>query len=264
MLKKRKIVSCGVLFSTLLGLGLSTSNVMAHADSHSTNGSVPDTSVYNNGSPIDPSNSKNSSTDYAKKTSKATVKVVNGYLVLEAVPDFDFGIQTDNSSAMRANLFGNGASNGQIAVSDSRNGNNNNWTLNASLGKFTSPDAGYTDNKANASDWTLNLNNTNSKNNQNNIIQTNPVSLKGSDDGNSNAKTVMQSSPGKNKGETTLDYASNSSQATLDMPGNLKVGTYNAPVYWSLGAGSTPDPTPGTPTDTSKAQQTSGQQTPGQ
>lgn len=245
-MKKNNVKLYGLLFSTLLLLGVS-SNVSAHADApkNSTNGEVPDTSVYNNGSPIDPKNSKNSATDYAKKTSKATVKVVNGYLVLESVPDFDFGIQTNNNSPMTANLFNNGASNGQIVVSDSRNGSDNSWTLNASLGKFTSPDSGY---KGNSGDWSLNLNNTNATNNQGNIVTANKVNLNGSDDGNSNAKTVMQSSQGKNKGETTLNYASNSSSATLNMPGNLPVGTYNAPVYWSLGAGSQSDPTPGTPT----------------
>ena len=208
----------------------------------------------------------------ATATSNAAVKVVNGVLVLNEVPDFNFGSavegQTKNlvdNSRVDADAQGHdGNSDGNLSVLESRDLTKaTGFKLQAQLGDFVDASTGKKQALSAGNAFILNLLPQSVTDGQNVItgLTTDNVSLNSNDSAASTVMNVSKDKLGTNykDGEylTTYNAADNATGkkagATLTIPSDIsasstgKVSSLNAPVTWTLTT--TPETTTTTPTE---------------
>ncbi|AXX64948.1 hypothetical protein DS830_05465 [Bombilactobacillus bombi] len=167
----------------------------------------------------------------ATAESDASVNVIDGFLVLRAVPDFAFGVtaadQTislfDNKSLK--NHDGNKA--GLLTVVDSRHSDGVTTTKDGMGFRLTAKMGSFTDGTNSSKDFVLNLPsvNDNSKKYALNSTATALVTDK---------ETNVVTAPEKaSYGNHTFEFAGPNSGVTLDVP-DVAAGQYNATIDWTL------------------------------
>lgn len=197
--------------------------------------------------PAATSTTKNDANGSVSGNSDATVKVEEGFLTLDAVPDMNFGL-TAQSKAANKNLplinnqgliSDDGNDSGLLKVTDSRTSTSGKegstttttmpWQLTATLGDFANVDGTAV---ANLSDWAINLKQTSGENTSGkmpSLYQPKLVS------GDNTQHRVMQSAQGTGYGSTSV-YYNKANTASLDMGANVPAGQYDAPITWTLNA----------------------------
>lgn len=233
----------GKLFSsiataTMVLTTLAPAAVANAATGHATNvaGSGVAQEVSNGDLPMATSSKANDSAGSATAQSDANVKVIDGFLVLNNVPDLGFGVaiagntvKLHDGNSMRDD---DGNAQGILEVVDSRKTDSaNGFTVTASLGEFadsknTTYDAG-TDGP-------------------NFVLTLNPVGVEQHEQfggegtaqavltaGASGVQNVVQT--GKNsRGTHTFKYQKATDQATLSVPAAAKADEYSAAITWTL------------------------------
>ena len=200
--------------------------------------------------PAATSTTKNDANGSVSGNSDATVKVEEGFLTLDAVPDMNFGLTAQSKTANKnlplinnqGLISDDGNDSGLLKVTDSRTSTSGEegstttttmpWQLTATLGDFANVDGTAV---ANLSDWAINLKQTSGENTSGkmpSLYQPKLVS------GDKTQHRVMQSAQGTGYGSTTV-YYSKAKDAALDMGANVPEGKYSAPITWTLNA--TPD-----------------------
>lgn len=219
----KKLAATVLLLSSFGMMGVTGTNV-ARADSYL---------------PAQANTEPNGDTGTATGKSDAVVNVLTGYLVLEAVPDMNFGGTVQTASPVKGlPLISNqgiidddGNNAGLLKVTDSRTpgakGEGHTWKLTAAVDKFTSQDPKF----AGGNDWQINLKQKNGRNTGNGM----PSLLTPSLISNNTAQTVIQANEGRGS-NSTLVYYDKPQTASLDMPGNIPTGQYSAPITWTLNA----------------------------
>ncbi|MCT0949821.1 hypothetical protein EFL45_10555 [Weissella confusa] len=197
--------------------------------------------------PAATSTTKNDANGSVSGNSDATVKVEEGFLTLDAVPDMNFGL-TEQSKTANKNLplinnqgliSDDGNDSGLLKVTDSRTSTSGEegstttttmpWQLTATLGDFANVDGTAV---ANLSDWAINLKQTSGENTSGkmpSLYQPKLVS------GDKTQHRVMQSAQGTGYGSTSV-YYNKANTASLDMGANVPAGQYDAPITWTLNA----------------------------
>ncbi|USS90358.1 WxL domain-containing protein [Fructilactobacillus carniphilus] len=231
-MKKNKLIIGGVAsFAAVLGLAVAAP--AAHA--------APDNSAL----PLNTSTTQNDTTGSVAATSNAHVAVQNGFLTLNQVPDLNFMPTSMSNSNQTQGLMNNNTGNqqSQISVTDSRGADGkdttaqNGWRLDAQLGQFTKENSSA----ATTSPWTINLKNTGYSNSKGTRVSVNPDAQITSNGGSSN---VITAAANQGLGTTTIDYSKPGSRiASLDVPANTDTGAYDAPITWTLSAGTSANPT---------------------
>ncbi|USS88060.1 WxL domain-containing protein [Fructilactobacillus hinvesii] len=229
-MKKNKLVLGGIAsFAAVLGLAAAAPAVNADP-------------ISNADLPANTSTTMNSKTGSVAATSNAHVAVQTGYLTLNQVPDLNFTPTSQSTKNQTQGLMDNNTGNrkSQLSVTDSRNTTDaqNGWTLNAQLGNFTNENGGA----ATTSPWAVNLKNTGYKNSENTRVSVNPNAkiVSGGDGAN-----VITATANQGLGTTDIDYSQQGDRvASLDVPANTPAGAYDAPITWTLTAGTTANPTP--------------------
>ncbi|USS84710.1 WxL domain-containing protein [Fructilactobacillus myrtifloralis] len=230
-MKKNKLILSGVAsFAAVLGLAAAVPAVHA----------AP--TVDNSELPQNTSTTMNDKTGSVSAKSNAHVAVQTGYLSLNSVPDLNFAPTSQSDSNQTQGLLNNntGARQSAISITDSRNTKDaqNGWTLDAALGQFNN-EAGQA--AANPAAWAINLNNTNYTNSQGSRVNI-----------NSNARitaggqgaNVITATDGQGLGNTTVDYGRQGKDvASLVVPAGTTPGAYDAPITWTLAAGTPTNPT---------------------
>ena len=197
--------------------------------------------------PAATSTTKNDANGSVSGNSDATVKVEEGFLTLDAVPDMNFGLtaqsKTANKNLPLINNHGlmsdDGNDSGLLKVTDSRTSTSGEegstttttmpWQLTATLGDFANVDGTAV---ANLSDWAINLKQTSGENTSGkmpSLYQPKLVS------GDKTQHRVMQSAQGTGYGSTSV-YYNKANTASLDMGANVPAGQYDAPITWTLNA----------------------------
>jgi hypothetical protein len=180
--------------------------------------------------------------------SDATVKVQEGFLTLDAVPDMNFGLTAQSKTANKnlplinnqGLISDDGNDSGLLKVTDSRTATSGDdgstvtmpWQLTATLGDFANVDGTVV---ANLSDWAINLKQNSGENTSGkmpSLYQPKLVS------GDQTQHRVMQSAQGTGYGSTSV-YYDKANTASLDLGANVPAGQYDAPITWTLNA--TPD-----------------------
>lgn len=171
--------------------------------------------------------------------SDATVKVVDGFLSLDAVPDMNFGLvanaATTNKDVPLINNQGlisdDGNDAGLLKVTDSRTaseGTGKTWQLTAGVGKFTNINGNAV---SNPSYWAINLKQTSVENSLGKM----PILYQPKIVSDGDAQSVMQSGVGGVNGSTSV-YYNKANTVSLDMGANVAPGQYDAPITWTLSA----------------------------
>ena len=197
--------------------------------------------------PAATSTTKNDANGSVSGNSDATVKVEEGFLTLDAVPDMNFGLTAQSKTANKnLPLINNqglisdyGNDSGLLKVTDSRTSTSGEegstttttmpWQLTATLGDFANVDGTAV---ANLSDWAINLKQTSGENTSGkmpSLYQPKLVS------GDKTQHRVMQSAQGTGYGSTSV-YYNKANTASLDMGANVPAGQYDAPITWTLNA----------------------------
>ena len=197
--------------------------------------------------PAATSTTKNDANGSVSGNSDATVKVEEGFLTLDAVPDMNFGLTAQSKTANKnLPLINNqglvsddGNDSGLLKVTDSRTATSGAdgstttttmpWQLTATLGDFANVDGTAV---ANLSDWAINLKQTSGENTSGkmpSLYQPKLVS------GDKTQHRVMQSAQGTGYGSTSV-YYNKANTASLDMGANVPAGQYDAPITWTLNA----------------------------
>ena len=197
--------------------------------------------------PAATSTTKNDANGSVSGSSDATVKVEEGFLTLDAVPDMNFGLtaksKTANKNLPLINNQGlisdDGNDSGLLKVTDSRTSTSGEegstttttmpWQLTATLGDFANVDGTAV---ANLSDWAINLKQTSGENTSGkmpSLYQPKLVS------GDKTQHRVMQSAQGTGYGSTSV-YYNKANTASLDIGANVPAGQYDAPITWTLNA----------------------------
>lgn len=197
--------------------------------------------------PAATSTTKNDANGSVSGNSDATVKVEEGFLTLDAVPDMNFGLTAQSKTANKnVPLINNqglisddGNDSGLLKVTDSRTSTSGEegstttttmpWQLTATLGDFANVDGTAV---ANLSDWAINLKQTSGENTSGkmpSLYQPKLVS------GDKTQHRVMQSAQGTGYGSTSV-YYNKANTASLDMGANVPAGQYDAPITWTLNA----------------------------
>lgn len=229
----RKVMLSSTLALGLLmgGTALSLMGTAVHADNHL---------------PAATSTTANDASGSVSGQSDATVKVENGYLTLDAVPDMNFGMTAQSSKATKNIPLTNnqglidddGNDSGLLKVTDSRSQTSADgktttsmpWQLTASLGNFSAVNGATT--LSDSSDWAINLKQTSGENTNGALPEIDQVTLKSGD----NAQhQVMKATAGRGIGSTSV-YYNKASSASLDMGANIPAGQYDAPITWNLNA----------------------------
>ncbi|GAK31802.1 conserved protein [Weissella oryzae SG25] len=223
------VLSSVSVLAALVGVGISTVGV-ANAQSNL---------------PAATSTKQNDASGSVSGKSDATVKVEQGYLTLDAVPDMNFGMTAQTKTANKniplvsnAGLIDDdGNDSGMLKVTDSRGTDDGKtvttmpWNLTAQLGSFSSASGAAL---TSSSDWAIHLNQTagtNSVSAANMPAVYQPVLTSGD-----NAEhQVLKSSQGNGTGSTTV-YYNKANDASLDMGANVPAGQYDAPITWTLNA----------------------------
>ncbi|MGX6408057.1 WxL domain-containing protein [Weissella confusa] len=197
--------------------------------------------------PAATSTTKNDANGSVSGNSDATVRVQEGFLTLDAVPDMNFGLTAQSKTANKnLPLINNqglvsddGNDSGLLKVTDSRTATSGAdgstttttmpWQLTATLGDFANVDGTAV---ANLSDWAINLKQTSGENTSGkmpSLYQPKLVS------GDKTQHRVMQSAQGTGYGSTSV-YYNKANTASLDMGANVPAGQYDAPITWTLNA----------------------------
>lgn len=197
--------------------------------------------------PAATSTTKNDANGSVSGNSDATVKVEEGFLTLDAVPDMNFGLTAQSKTANKnlplinnqGLISDDGNDSGLLKVTDSRtltSGEEGStttttmpWQLTATLGDFANVDGTAV---ANLSDWAINLKQTSGENTSGkmpSLYQPKLVS------GDKTQHRVMQSAQGTGYGSTSV-YYNKANTASLDMGANVPAGQYDAPITWTLNA----------------------------
>ena len=197
--------------------------------------------------PAATSTTKNDATGSVSGNSDATVKVEEGFLTLDAVPDMNFGLTAQSKTANKnlplinnqGLISDDGNDSGLLKVTDSRTSTSGEegstttttmpWQLTATLGDFANVDGTAV---ANLSDWAINLKQTSGENTSGkmpSLYQPKLVS------GDKTQHRVMQSAQGTGYGSTSV-YYNKANTASLDMGANVPAGQYDAPITWTLNA----------------------------
>lgn len=197
--------------------------------------------------PAATSTTKNDANGSVSGNSDATVKVEEGFLTLDAVPDMNFGLTAQSKTANKnlplinnqGLISDDGNDSGLLKVTDSRTSTSGEegstttttmpWQLTATLGDFANVDGTAV---ANLSDWSINLKQTSGENTSGkmpSLYQPKLVS------GDNTQHRVMQSAQGTGYGSTSV-YYNKANTASLDMGANVPAGQYDAPITWTLNA----------------------------
>lgn len=197
--------------------------------------------------PAATSTTKNDANGSVSGNSDATVKVEEGFLTLDAVPDMNFGLTAQSKTANKnlplinnqGLISDDGNDSGLLKVTDSRTSTSGAdgsttsttmpWQLTATLGDFANVDGTAV---ANLSDWAINLKQTSGENTSGkmpSLYQPKLVS------GDKTQHRVMQSAQGTGYGSTSV-YYNKANTASLDMGANVPAGQYDAPITWTLNA----------------------------
>lgn len=197
--------------------------------------------------PAATSTTKNDANGSVSGNSDATVKVEEGFLTLDAVPDMNFGLTAQSKTANKnlplinnqGLISDDGNDSGLLKVTDSRTSTSGEegstttttmpWQLTATLGDFANVDGTAV---ANLSDWAINLKQTSGENTSGkmpSLYQPKLVS------GDKTQHRVMQSAQGTGYGSTSV-YYNRANTASLDMGANVPAGQYDAPITWTLNA----------------------------
>ncbi|CAM2744961.1 WxL domain-containing protein [Weissella confusa] len=197
--------------------------------------------------PAATSTTKNDANGSVSGNSDATVKVEEGFLTLDAVPDMNFGLTAQSKTANKnlplinnqGLISDDGNDSGLLKVTDSRTSTSGEegstttttmpWQLTATLGDFANVDGTAV---ANLSDWAINLKQTSGENTSGkmpSLYQPKLVS------GDNTQHRVMQSAQGTGYGSTSV-YYNKANTASLDMGANVPAGQYDAPITWTLNA----------------------------
>ncbi|MEE0001909.1 MAG: WxL domain-containing protein [Weissella confusa] len=197
--------------------------------------------------PAATSTTKNDANGSVSGNSDATVKVEEGFLTLDAVPDMNFGLTAQSKTANKnlplinnqGLISDDGNDSGLLKVTDSRTSTSGEegstttttmpWQLTATLGDFANVDGTAV---ANLSDWAINLKQTSGENTSGkmpSLYQPKLVS------GDNTQHRVMQSAHGTGYGSTSV-YYNKANTASLDMGANVPAGQYDAPITWTLNA----------------------------
>ena len=221
-----------IVSATVLAAVVGTTGVVANADSTL---------------PAATSTTKNDANGSVSGNSDATVKVEEGFLTLDAVPDMNFGLTAQSKTANKnlplinnqGLISDDGNDSGLLKVTDSRtsisgaDGSTTTttmpWQLTSTLGDFANVDGTAV---ANLSDWAINLKQTSGENTSGkmpSLYQPKLVS------GDKTQHRVMQSAQGTGYGSTSV-YYNKANTASLDMGANVPAGQYDAPITWTLNA----------------------------
>lgn len=224
----KSILASAAVLSAVVG----TTGVVANADSTL---------------PAATSTTKNDANGSVSGNSDATVKVEEGFLTLDAVPDMNFGLTAQSKTANKnlplinnqGLISDDGNDSGLLKVTDSRTSTSGEegstttttmpWQLTATLGDFANVDGTAV---ANLSDWAINLKQTSGENTSGkmpSLYQPKLVS------GDKTQHRVMQSAQGTGYGSTSV-YYNKANTASLDMGANVPAGQYDAPITWTLNA----------------------------
>lgn len=197
--------------------------------------------------PAATSTTKNDANGSVSGNSDATVKVEEGFLTLDAVPDMNFGLTAQSKTANKnlplinnqGLISDDGNDSGLLKVTDSRTSTSGEegstttttmpWQLTATLGDFANVDGTAV---ANLSDWAINLKQTSGEKTSGkmpSLYQPKLVS------GDKTQHRVMQSAQGTGYGSTSV-YYNKANTASLDMGANVPAGQYDAPITWTLNA----------------------------
>ena len=197
--------------------------------------------------PAATSTTKNDANGSVSGNSDATVKVEEGFLTLDTVPDMNFGLTAQSKTANKnlplinnqGLISDDGNDSGLLKVTDSRTSTSGEegstttttmpWQLTATLGDFANVDGTAV---ANLSDWAINLKQTSGENTSGkmpSLYQPKLVS------GDKTQHRVMQSAQGTGYGSTSV-YYNKANTASLDMGANVPAGQYDAPITWTLNA----------------------------
>lgn len=195
--------------------------------------------------PAATSTTKNDANGSVSGNSDATVKVEEGFLTLDAVPDMNFGLTAQSKTANKnlplinnqGLISDDGNDSGLLKVTDSRTSTSGEegstttttmpWQLTATLGDFANVDGTAV---ANLSDWAINLKQTSGENTSckmPSLYQPKLVS------GDKTQHRVMQSAQGTGYGSTSV-YYNKANTASLDMGANVPAGQYDAPITMRL------------------------------
>ena len=197
--------------------------------------------------PVATSTTKNDAKGSVSGNSDATVRVQEGFLTLDAVPDMNFGLTAQSKTANKnlplinnqGLISDDGNDSGLLKVTDSRTSTSSAdgstttttmpWQLTAKLGDFANVDGTAV---ANLSDWAINLKQTSGENTSGkmpSLYQPKLVS------GDKTQHRVMQSAQGTGYGSTSV-YYNKANTGSLDMGANVPAGQYDAPITWILNA----------------------------
>ncbi|MBI0107894.1 WxL domain-containing protein [Lactobacillus sp. W8089] len=235
----------GKLFSsiataTMVLTTLAPAAVANAATGHATNvaGSGVSEKVSNGSLPMATSSSKDDQTpaNSATAQSDANVKVIDGFLVLNNVPDLGFGVaiagntvKLHDGNSMRDD---DGNAQGILEVVDSRKADSaNGFTVTASLGEFADSKNTTYNAGTDGPNFVLTLNSFG-------VQQHEQFGGEGTEQavltaGDSTAKNVVQA--GKNsRGTHTFKYQNATDRATLSVPAAAKADEYSASITWSL------------------------------
>ncbi|USS85874.1 WxL domain-containing protein [Fructilactobacillus cliffordii] len=230
-MKKNKLIIGGVAsFAAVLGLAVAAPAV--HAETFS-----------NNDLPQNTSTTKDAKTGDVSATSNAHIDIQSGYLTLNSVPDLNFAPTSQSSNNQVQGLLNNNTGNrqSQISITDSRTAEGkaqNGWQLSAALGQFRGLNGAATDNPG---AWAINLNNTGYTNSQNSRVNVTPNARLSA---GGNGTNIASANNNEGIGNTTIDYSKQGKNvASLTVPANTKEGSYDAPITWTLTAGTPNNPT---------------------
>lgn len=171
----------------------------------------------------------------ATAQSDANVKVIDGFLVLNNVPDLGFGVaiagntvKLHDGNSMRDD---DGNAQGILEVVDSRKTDSaNGFTVTASLGEFADSQNTTYDAGTDGPNFVLTLNRVSVQQKQFGGEGTITQSLTA---GDSAAKNVVQAGT-NSRGTHTFKYTKATDQATLSVPAAAKADEYSAAITWTL------------------------------
>ena len=236
----------GKLFSsiataTMVLTTLAPAAVANAATGHATNvaGSGVAEKVSNGSLPMATSSSKDDQTpaNSATAQSDANVKVIDGFLVLNSVPDLGFGVaiaghtvNLHDGNSMRRD---DGNDQGNLEVVDSRTAAKaNGFTVTANLGNFAdSKNKVYNQDGSATDNFVLTLNNVGVA--QNTEFGGESTITQSLTAGKSDVKNIVQAGT-NSRGTHTFHYNSSSSDATLSVPAGVAADEYSASITWSL------------------------------
>ena len=236
----------GKLFSsiataTMVLTTLAPAAVANAATGHATNvaGSGVAQEVSDGDLPMATSSKANDSSGSATAQSDANVKVIDGFLVLNNVPDLGFGVaiagntvKLHDGNSMRED---DGNAQGILEVVDSRNVDSaKGFTVTASLGQFANSQNEEFSTGSDGANFVLTLNRVG-------VAQNKEFGNEGTQGGlaltagdtTKNSGTVLQTGT-NSRGTHTFKYPNATDKATLRVPASAKADEYSAAITWTL------------------------------